>query len=29
MENPDLILWIWIGSNADYDKLIKRLTGRF
>jgi hypothetical protein len=22
-ENPDLIIWIWIGSHAEYDKLIK------
>ena len=24
-ENSSLIIWIWIGSHADYDKLIKRL----
>ncbi len=27
MENPDLIIWIWIGSHAEYDKLIKQLIG--
>lgn len=26
MENPDLIIWIWIGSHAEYDQLIKRLS---
>jgi hypothetical protein len=25
METPDLIVWFWIGSHADYDKLIKHL----
>ncbi len=25
MDNPDLIIWTWIGSHAEYDKLIKRL----
>jgi hypothetical protein len=25
MDNPDRIVWIWIGSHAEYDKLIKRL----
>jgi len=23
MENSDLIIWVWIGSHADYDKLVK------
>jgi len=27
MENPDLIVWTWIGSHAEYDQLIKRLNG--
>ncbi len=25
MENPDLMIWIWIGSHAEYDKLIRQL----
>jgi len=25
VDNPDLVIWIWIGSHAEYDKLIKRL----
>ena len=25
MENADLIIWIWIGSHAGYDKLIKEM----
>jgi hypothetical protein len=24
MDNPELIVWIWIGSHAEYDKIIKR-----
>ncbi len=28
MDNPDSIVWIWIGTHAEYDKLIKRLIGR-
>ncbi|MDX2139844.1 MAG: hypothetical protein SF123_17295 [Chloroflexota bacterium] len=24
----DLIIWIWIGSHGEYDKLIKQLIGR-
>ena len=27
IEDPALIIWIWIGSHAEYDKLIKRLIG--
>jgi hypothetical protein len=27
METHDLITWIWIGTHADYDQLIKRLSG--
>lgn len=23
-EEDDLIVWVWIGSHADYDKLLKR-----
>lgn len=26
-DNSELIVWIWIGSHAEYDKLIKRLIG--
>ncbi len=26
MPQPELILWIWIGSHGEYDQLIKRLT---
>jgi len=25
MENPELIIWIWIGPHAEYDKLISHL----
>jgi hypothetical protein len=25
MPSPDSITWIWIGTHAEYDKLIKRL----
>jgi hypothetical protein len=28
MDDPDMILWIWIGTHAEYDKLINRLIGR-
>jgi hypothetical protein len=27
VDNPDLIVWIWIGSHAEYEKLIKRIIG--
>jgi hypothetical protein len=27
MQSSDLIIWIWIGSHAEYDKLLKRLIG--
>jgi hypothetical protein len=26
--DTDLIIWIWIGSHAEYDKFIKQLVGR-
>jgi hypothetical protein len=25
MESPDQIIWIWIGSHTEYDKLIKQM----
>ncbi|HEY9866890.1 MAG TPA: hypothetical protein V6D21_22140 [Candidatus Obscuribacterales bacterium] len=25
MKNSDTILWFWIGSHSDYDKLLKNL----
>jgi hypothetical protein len=25
LKNPDTIVWFWIGSHDEYDKLLKRL----
>jgi hypothetical protein len=25
MKNPDTIVWFWIGSHSNYDKLLKNL----
>ena len=29
LKKPDTIVWFWIGSHGEYDKLLKRLSEKW